>query len=45
MNLYKFFQKYDDDITNDMQERMDDLVGLNEHRRDGTAKMQVYIYR
>ena len=30
MNLYKFVQKYDDDITDDMQERMDELVGLYE---------------
>ena len=50
MNLYKFVQKYDEDITNDMQERMDELVGLSEHRRDATAnncKLQMqmkYLY-
>ena len=38
MNLYKFVQKYDEDITDDMQERMDELVGLNEHRKDATTK-------
>ena len=38
MNLYKFIQKYDEDITNDMQERMDELVGLNEHRTNVVAK-------
>ena len=38
MNLNKFVHKYDDDITADMQERMDELVGLNEHRRDATTK-------
>ena len=38
MNLYKFVQKYDDDIIDDMQERLDELVGLSEHRRDVVAK-------
>ena len=50
MNLYKFVEKYDEDITNDMQERMDELVGLNEHRRNvaaRNAKLQMqmkYLY-
>ena len=38
MSLYKFVQKYDDDIVDDMQERMNELVGLNEHRRDASTK-------
>ena len=38
MNMYKFVQKYDDDITDDMQERMDELVGLYEQRKDTTIK-------
>ena len=43
MNLYNFVRKYDDDITDDMQERMDELVGLSEHRKDvvvRNAKLQ-----
>ena len=38
MNLYKFVQKYDDDIIDDMQERMHELVSLNEHINDALAK-------
>ena len=38
MSLQKFVQKYDDDIVDDMQERMNELVGLNEHRRDASTK-------
>ena len=38
MNLYKFVQKYDDDITDDMRERMDELVGLYEQRRNVAVK-------
>ena len=38
MSLYKFVQKYDDDITDDMQERMDELVELYEQRKDATIK-------
>ena len=38
INLYKFFHKYDDDIIDDMQERIDELVALNEHRKDASFK-------
>ena len=38
MNLNFFFQKYDADITYDMQERIDELVGLHDHRRDAIIK-------
>lgn len=33
MSLYKFIQKYDEDLVDDMQERVDELMGLNEYRK------------
>ena len=38
MKMYKFFQKYDDDITDDMQERMDELIGFYEQRKNVVVK-------
>ena len=40
MGLYKFIQLYDEDITHDMQERLDELVGLVESRREATLRNQ-----
>ena len=40
MGLYNFIQLYDEDITNDMQERLDELVGLVETRREASLKNQ-----
>ena len=38
MNLYKFIQRYDDDVSDVMQDRMNELIGLNEHKRDASTK-------
>ena len=38
VGLYSYIQLYDEDITNEMQERMDELVGLTETRREASLK-------
>lgn len=38
MRLHRFIQKYDDEIIDDMQERMNELVGLDEKRKDASVK-------
>ena len=40
MELYNFIQLYDEDITDDMQERLDELVGLAESRREASLRNQ-----
>ena len=40
MGLYNYIQLYDEDITDDMQERMDELVGLAETRREASLRNQ-----
>ena len=48
--MYKFIQVYDSDIVDDMQFRMDDILQLDETRRNApvqNAKLQTqmkYIY-
>ena len=44
--MYKFVQLYEDDIVDDMQMRMDDIMQLEETRRDSfdrKAKMQLQM--
>lgn len=38
MGLYNYIQMYDHDIVDDMHERIDELVGLVETRKDASAK-------
>lgn len=40
MGLYNYIQLYDEDTTDEMQERMDELVGLTETRREASLKNQ-----
>lgn len=38
VGLYTYIQKYDDDIIDDMQERLDELVGLTNTRKDASLR-------
>ena len=40
LGLYNHIQLYDEDITGDMQERLDELVGLTEIRKEALIKNQ-----
>ena len=40
VGLYNYIQLYDEDIIDDMQERLDELVGLVETRREASLKNQ-----
>ena len=40
VGLYNFIQMYDEDIINDMQERLDELVGLAETRNEASIRNQ-----
>lgn len=40
IGLYNYIQKYDEDIIDDMQERMDELVGLTEARKEASIRNQ-----
>ena len=40
MSLYNYIQMYDEDIIDNMQGRMDELVGLAETRREASLKNQ-----
>ena len=40
VGLYNFIQMYDEDIINDMQERLDELVGLAETRKEASIRNQ-----
>lgn len=48
--MYRFIQVYDEDIVDDIQERMDDILHLDETRKDAStqnARLQVqmkYLY-
>ena len=40
MGLYNYIQMYDEDIIDDMQERLDELVGLTETRKEASIRNQ-----
>ena len=40
VGLYNYIQLYDEDITDDMQERLDELVGLEKTRREASLRNQ-----
>ena len=40
MCLYNYIQMYDEDIIDDMQERLDELVGLTETRKEASIRNQ-----
>ena len=40
VGLYNYIQLYNEDITNDMQERLDELVGLAENKREASLRNQ-----
>ena len=40
MGFYNFIQLYDEDIIDDMQERLDELVGLAETRKEASLRNQ-----
>ena len=40
VGLYNYIQLYDEDTTDEMQERMDELVGLTETRREASLRNQ-----
>ncbi len=40
MGLYNYIQLYDEDTTDEMQERMDELVGLTKTRREASLRNQ-----
>ena len=38
LKMYKFVQMYDDDLEDDMQLRIEDLIRLDEMRRESSAR-------
>ena len=40
MGLYNYIQSYDEDTTDEMKERMNELVGLTEARREASLRNQ-----
>ena len=40
IGLYNYIQMYDEDIIDDMQERLDELVGLTETRKEASIRSQ-----
>lgn len=42
VGLYNYIQMYEEDITDDMQERLNELVGLTERRKEASIKNQKF---
>ena len=40
VGLYNYIHMYGEDIINDMQERLDELVGLTETRKEASLRNQ-----
>ena len=42
VGLYNYIQKYDEDIIDDMQERLDEMVGLIETGKEASCRNQKF---